>query len=244
MNPPRLVLKQPSGWFAAGPPMTRALTLLSDGAFKLFVYLCLQADRSSGQMAYRQAELALQLGKSLRSITTYLEELGDRGVCQLTPAANQHQSGHLQIADVFWPYEKNTPVRDSQESGYIEQVRRLFLSQPCVQSTFSTADQKLAAAWYRQNVSLERVQRAYLLGCTRKYVALCKHPEGTPITSLSYFANLLEEVVPTQISADYWRYLTHGLRRLESKWREAVAARESACANFAQANARPEGETK
>ena len=36
-------LKHAHGWFAAGPEMARAMTLLSDGAFKLFVYLCLQA---------------------------------------------------------------------------------------------------------------------------------------------------------------------------------------------------------
>jgi hypothetical protein len=41
-------LKQPSGWFAAGAAFRQALTLLSDGAFKLFAYLCLQAKRQTG----------------------------------------------------------------------------------------------------------------------------------------------------------------------------------------------------
>ena len=57
MNPPRLVLKHPAGWFAAGHQMAQALSLLSDGAFRLFVYVCLNADRGSGQMPFRQAEL-------------------------------------------------------------------------------------------------------------------------------------------------------------------------------------------
>lgn len=246
MSAPRLVLKHPSGWFAAGHQMTQALSLLSDGAFKLFVYLCLNAERTSGQIAFRQAELARQLGKSLRSITTYLEELGERGVCSVHPAANQHQAGRIEIADPFWPYQKLAPAcQHAEQSCYIQQVRTLFLSQSCVQSAFSPADEKLAASWYRQTVRLEQIERAYLLGCTRKYVALCNHPEGTPITSLSYFTHLLEEVADAQVSPGYWRHLAHGLRRLESKWREARAAQPSAYANFAQATAaQPEGETK
>ena len=88
------------------------------------------------------------------------------------------------------------------------------------------------------------IARAYLLGCARKYVALCNHAEGTSITSLSYFSNLLEEVAQEKVSPGYWRHLAHGLGRLESQWRQALAARPSAYANFAQANAQPKGETK
>jgi len=245
MNPPRLVLKHPSGWFAAGHQMAQALSLLSDGAFKLFVYVCLNADRTSGQMPLRQAELARRLGKSRRSITTYLEELGDRGVGHLRPAANQHQTGRIEIADAFWPYQKPVPAPvDAQQSRYIEQIRALFLSQPCVQSGFGAADRKLAADWYLENVPLETIERAYLLGCTRKYVALCNHPEGTPIISLSYFTNLLDELAQEQVSPGYWRHLAHGLGRLQSQWRQALGTRPSACANFAQANAQTQGETK
>ena len=43
MIAPRLILKQPTGWFAAGREFAQALTLLSDGAFKLYVYICLNS---------------------------------------------------------------------------------------------------------------------------------------------------------------------------------------------------------
>jgi hypothetical protein len=36
----RLTLKHPSGFFAVGGEMQDALTLLSDGAFKIYVYVC------------------------------------------------------------------------------------------------------------------------------------------------------------------------------------------------------------
>jgi hypothetical protein len=42
MSAYRCHLKQPEGWFAAGREVGCALTLLSDSAFKLFLWLCLQ----------------------------------------------------------------------------------------------------------------------------------------------------------------------------------------------------------
>ena len=49
MSPPaRLRIKGPSGWFAAGQQWQQALSQLSDGAFKLFAYASLNADRATG----------------------------------------------------------------------------------------------------------------------------------------------------------------------------------------------------
>jgi hypothetical protein len=53
-----LLLRKPKGWFAAGAEIEKALTLLSDGAFKLFVYLRLNARRDTGGLT--------QLARSLR----------------------------------------------------------------------------------------------------------------------------------------------------------------------------------
>jgi hypothetical protein len=44
-----LRLKQERGWFAAGADFRRALGLLSDGAFRLFAWLCLEASRETGR---------------------------------------------------------------------------------------------------------------------------------------------------------------------------------------------------
>jgi len=67
----RSKLKLASGWFAAGVSFQRALNMLSDGAFKLFAYLSLQADRGTGCHQATQTELARVLGKSRRIIGTY-----------------------------------------------------------------------------------------------------------------------------------------------------------------------------
>ena len=141
---PSLTLKRSSGWFAAGREMEQALAQLSDGAFKLYVYVCLHADRSSGRLRFRQAELARSLGKSPRSITHYLHELRRLGVCQVQTAANQHQEGCIEVCERFWPYHKQLPAtRVSDQARYVEQIRQLFLSRSCVQGTLSAADEKL-----------------------------------------------------------------------------------------------------
>ena len=50
----RFPLKRPTGWFAAGREVACALQLLSDGTFKLFVWLCLNAERSQAVVSICQ----------------------------------------------------------------------------------------------------------------------------------------------------------------------------------------------
>ena len=45
-----LRLKKSSGWFAAGQEVATALELLSDAAFKLYMYVCLRAERRSARI--------------------------------------------------------------------------------------------------------------------------------------------------------------------------------------------------
>jgi hypothetical protein len=220
MNETRLILKQPTGWFAAGKEMQEALTILSDGAFKLYAYLCLNADRRTAQFRFRAAELASATGKSVRSITTYLEELRQAEVCSIDRASNQHEFGRIEVRDRFWPYEKpaaspQTPEQDS----YVAKVRELFLEKACVQSVFSAADHKLAAQWYRNGVALDLLARAFLLGSARKYVALFNHSTASPVTSLQYFAGALDDVAKLEESLDYWRYLAMRVKKMEAQWR-------------------------
>ena len=88
MTAPAGKLKRPSGWFAAGREVSRALAVLSDGAFRLFIYFCLNADRRTGQMRITHGELAKAVGRSHRSIIIYMDELQRQQVCQ--SATNQH----------------------------------------------------------------------------------------------------------------------------------------------------------
>jgi hypothetical protein len=216
-------LKQPTGWFAAGDAMLQALHLLSDGAFKLFAYLSLIADRQTGRLRISQPDLARALGKSRNSIRVYLEELTSRGFCLIKPAPNQHQAGEIEIEDAFWPYHKDAvpfAVQDRaiSESAYVEQVRSLLLQYPIVCCSFGTADQKIAADLFRDGVPLEQLERALLLGLTRKYISSLNSTASGVIYSLRYFLPLLDEVAHTEVTEDYWGYLRRRLQNLDAAW--------------------------
>jgi hypothetical protein len=56
---PRLRLKRPTGWFAAGQEVATALPLLSDAAFKLYVFLCLNL-KTAVRRGHRRADQCFQ----------------------------------------------------------------------------------------------------------------------------------------------------------------------------------------
>jgi hypothetical protein len=110
-------LKHPTGWFAAGPEVVRAVDVLSDGAFRLYMHFCLSADRSTGRLQVRHADLAKALRKSRRSVVTYLEELRRLNICAIRSAVNQHAVGEIEICDAFWPYERATSLAASNDEA-------------------------------------------------------------------------------------------------------------------------------
>src|SRR6266511_2281791 len=232
-------LKQPTCWFAATQQMRQALDLLSDGAFKLFVYLSLSADRRTGCLHATQTALARALLKSRTSISAYLEELSSKGVCILKPAANQHQLGEIEIADAFWPYEKE--IAGPSETAYLEQLRSWLEPHPIIRSSFAAAERHLLIEMFRKGVSLAQLERALLLGLTRKYVACLNGTATTPIYSFSYFLPLLQEVAQTKTPDSYWEYLRRRLKELSATWQQQSrsAARASTGSNSASTTQSP-----
>ena len=209
----RFQLKQPTGWFAAGREVACALQLLSDAAFKLFVWLCLHAERGRGAVSATPTELAKAVGKKESDIALAMEELQQQGVCQARP------DGVLEIQDRFWPYQRNCAGTVSPERlRYVAEVKRLFLERRCVQSSFTAADEKLALSLFRRRVSLIQIERAILLCSLRKYISALQNAGGTPISSLHYFTNLFEEV-QQEVSSQYWTYIAQKVTTFERTWR-------------------------
>ena len=208
---PRLVLKESTGWFAAGWTFADAMSVLSDAAFKLFAWLCLNADRHTGQVRIMTAEIAQALGKSESEIQTARDELVKRGVCRGSDL-------EIEIADRYWPYEKQTSRSGAQE--YVAQVRRLLSEPACVRCRFTVADEKLARDLHRRGVTLAQVARAVWLGCARKYTTLLsRQAAAMPIASLSYFAAVIDEVADQSDTSDaYWSYVRRKAAVLEQEW--------------------------
>ena len=214
-------LKRTSGWFAAGAEVLHAATLLSDPAFKLFVWVCLHAERNSGRLPFALTDLAHALGKTESEIRSSLNDLQQAGICRFTTEL-------IEIQDRYWPYQRTvSPPVSTDSEAYVASVRRLFLSHACVRSTFSPADARLASAWRRRGISLEHVERAVNLGVARKYVALINHGTGTPITTLHYFAHLMDEVEQADASPEYWRHMAVRSEQFARRWQALRSTSDS-----------------
>jgi len=223
MSPaPRLVLKQSSGWFAAGWTFAEAMTTLSDAAFKLFAWLCLNADRHTGRIRITVTEMAQTLGKSEEEIEAARDELVNRGVCR------RGTDLELEIADRYWPYEKQPPA--SGPDAYVAQVRKLLSEPACIRCRFSAADEKLARDLHQRGVSLAQVEHAIRLGCARKYATLLSNPAVVmPIASLSYFTAVIDEVIHESNTSDtYWAYIRRKAITLEREWMSRSRSRTGA----------------
>ena len=207
-----LRLKNPTGWFAAGKEVSQALTLLPDSAFKLFMWICLNADRGLGAIRTEPAEIARALRKTETEIRANLRDLFQFEIGW--PTAD----GVIQIADPFWPYERVLGRKEGENlAAYISQLKRAFLERLCVRSTFTAADQKIAAGLFHAGLPIADAEHAILLGSLRKYIALINNGRGTPITSLRYFAALFDEV-KQDISPGYWQYVARKVQEAERHW--------------------------
>jgi hypothetical protein len=200
--------------------------MLSDGAFKLYMFLCLSADRATARLEIDQGSIAKSLRKSRRSVIVYFEELKQRGVCRVEFAANQHSRGSAQICESFWPYETTEQLADDAEAiKYVKSVRGLLESRPCVRCSFSPVDDRLARTLFSNNVPFENVEHAFVLGCTRKYISWLNGQISAPIASLEYFRSTNDEVGKLESSSEYWRYVKESLDKYEIAWLAKVGKR-------------------
>lgn len=224
MNTSALILKNPRGWFAAGAEVQKAMALLSDGAFKLFVYLCLNARRESGVLEASQADLAQGLKKTTGTVRRSLGEMEAAGILSHARFSH-HPRGHgvIRIAEAFWPYQalEEQTALDPAGDAFVAEVRKMLQARACVQTTFSVADEIVARAWSARGIALERIEQAILMGCARKYVSWRNNPAQAPIASLAYFEPVLQEIDQQKITPAYWDYVRDRLQRMEKLWKEA-----------------------
>lgn len=158
-------LKELPGWFVAGEGFRRALSLLSDGAFKLFAYLSLHADRRTGCLAATQKELAAALGKSKRILGTYAAELEAKEVCKVRAGKNQFCATIYEISDSYWPYHRTGSRPESPEiEAYVESVRECFEGLGCTSGTFGAAGIEAAPAAPPASNSCRHGSRCYAFG--------------------------------------------------------------------------------
>jgi hypothetical protein len=222
MNSSPLKLKNARNWFAAGIEVQLAINTLTDGAFKVFMHVCLNAERKTGILHTTQVELARNLKKSHGTIRKYLVEMEGSGITRNSFSNSPRTRGSVQISPPYWPYESEGAYQpDDGADRFVSEIRTMLQERACIRSSFSTADEVLARQWFDAAVPLEQIRQAILLGCARKYVAWRNNPSiQGPISTLRYFAPILEEIAKQKLDPDYWEFLRGRIQRHEKLWIE------------------------
>ncbi|QHN03481.1 hypothetical protein FTO74_08960 [Granulicella sp. WH15] len=232
-----------SNWFAAGPEIQKALLLLSDGAFRLYFYICLNASRKTGRISISYLDLATRLGRSRRSIASHFNELRQQGICRMNPAVNQHHRTEIEVCDEFWPYTRaNSSIGRAENEQYLTHIKAFLAKRACVRSDFEAAEEGVIANFIAQQIPLRQIERAIALGCCRKYVSLLNGTDSGPIFSIAYFREVIEEVCDPEIPSGYWSYVMPELENLERKW--LTKQKETADAKHAIAAEQKNKETR
>jgi len=228
MNASPLVLKNPRGWFAAGAEVQTAMTLLSDGAFRLFVYLFMNARRDTGALESSLTQLAKNVSRTQHTVRLYLREMQTAGICLFHFSHNPLGRGMIEIAESFWPYQKTLEEIPTDESTtFMAAIRKMTQARACVRPLQSAADEIQARAWFDQGITLERIEQAIMVGCIRKYVSWRNNQTRDLIASLRYFEPILQELETMKSAPEYWGYLRYRLGRMENQWKQGHGKSES-----------------
>jgi hypothetical protein len=106
-------------------------------------------------------------------------------------------------------------VDDSRgQKEYIRQVLEAYRKTPGTMGTVHHADRTLAAQLYQRGVSVTVIENALVLAATRRLVRPAGAPPLGVIRSLAYFLPVIEEVLESRVSPDYFTYLRHKLANL------------------------------
>jgi hypothetical protein len=212
---PKLKLKKATGWFPAGDGFLKAMTVLQDGPFKLFVFLCLNADRQTACCQSSYQRLAAGIGKSKHTVEAYVAELKAKGLCTVVTSRIPYVGSTIRIADEYWPFVTagDDPGPDSSES-YVDSVRRLFRALSCTTGRFGPSEERLAGDFERKGITLQVLEDAMMVGACRKYVSWLNNGPSAPIASLHYFETIIEEIQERPFPLGYREFMRLQVQKL------------------------------
>lgn len=101
----------------------------------------------------------------------------------------------------------------SQEE-YVRQVLEAYRRTPGTMGTVRRADRLLAAQLHQRGLSVRVIENALVLAATRRLIRPADAPPLGTIRSLAYFLPVIEEVLESRVSPNYFDYLRHKLARI------------------------------
>ena len=106
---------------------------------------------------------------------------------------------------------------DKQPSGredYVRKVLEAYRNTPGTCGNLRRPDRLLAVQLYQRGIPLKKIENALVLAAVRRMIRPAEAPPLTTVRSLAYFMPVIEEVLQTKASPDYFRYLRIKLQRL------------------------------
>ena len=103
---------------------------------------------------------------------------------------------------------------DLSQEEYMRQVLEAYRKTPGTMGTVRRADRLLAAQLYQRGLSVKVIENALVLAATRRLIRPADAPPLDTVRSLAYFLPVIEEVLESRVSPDYFEYLRHKLARI------------------------------
>jgi len=106
---------------------------------------------------------------------------------------------------------------DQQPSGredYVRKVLEAYRNTPGTCGHLRRPDRLLAVQLYQRGIPLNKVENALVLAAVRRKIRPADAPPLTTVRSLAYFMPVIEEVLETEVSEDYFQYVRQKLQRL------------------------------
>jgi hypothetical protein len=106
---------------------------------------------------------------------------------------------------------------DKQPSGcedYVRKVLQAYRNTPGTCGNLRRPDRLLAVQLYQRGIPLHKVENALVLAAVRRMIRPADAPPLTTVRSLAYFLPVIEEVLETEVSEEYFEYVRQKLQRL------------------------------
>lgn len=98
---------------------------------------------------------------------------------------------------------------------YVQRVLDAYRATPGACGVVRKPDRAFALQLFARGVPLEAVENAFVLAASRRLARPANAPPLGVIRSLAYFSPVIDEVLASPVSQDYYRYLRarHARRR-------------------------------
>lgn len=98
-------------------------------------------------------------------------------------------------------------------ADYVHNVLEAYRATPGTTGQVRRTDRLLAERLFERGIPLAKVKNALLLAAARRIFRAADAPPLATVRSLAYFVSVIDEVVETDITEEYFQYARQKLQR-------------------------------